>query len=62
MFPTDPNAPGGPGRSEYLWRDHLGRTPVPGRVARIPLREGRPTSRVPRPVDAGLALSERRAA
>jgi hypothetical protein len=32
MFPTDPNAPGGPDRSDSLRRNYLDHTPVRARV------------------------------
>jgi hypothetical protein len=44
MFPTDPNAPGGPERAEYLRRNHLDRTPPRARfpTPRIPMARDLP--------------------
>jgi hypothetical protein len=44
MFPTDPNAPGGPDRSEYLQRDHAGRGRFRRALRQLTLAEPRPAS------------------
>jgi hypothetical protein len=44
MFPTDPNAPGGPDRSEYLQSAHAGRSRVRRALRRLTLAEPRPAS------------------
>jgi hypothetical protein len=42
MFPTDPNAPGGPDRSESVRRDHARRGRVRRRLGLLSLPNTRP--------------------
>jgi hypothetical protein len=42
MFPIDPDAPGGPDRSESVRRSYLDHNPVGGRLPTLPFSQGRP--------------------
>ena len=52
MFPVDPNAPGGPERSEYLRRGYVDRVPL---NEQFPTLNGRRQAK-PRPAPSARAV------